>query len=225
MPAIRRISNTLLCGVFLSLCAGAFSASASELTLRDEALAQTRAGRDLLKYLVSCSLQEGVNVVTTVGTERFSFAGKMGLAPGWSVRPMTDREERLVSACLLARTNRFGVPVEISSRNDSPDAPVSLQADENERQKFPFHEGGFFGNMFKDDAEAYVCIGQTSSLRRAHLERLRRECALPPGGSDAPQKLSRCNFIIVGDCQDRPFIQHGVDYTNEVINVYLPAEK
>ena len=220
-----RRTSTLLCGVLISISTFGLSAAASDLTLRDDVLAETPAGRDLLKYLVSCALPQGATVHATAGSERFSFSGKMGLAPGWSARPLTDHEERLVSACLLARTNRFGVPVEISSRNDAPDAPAALRADDKEREKFPFHEGGFFGNLFKDDAKAYVCIGNGSSLRRAHLERLRRECTLPAGDGAMSPTPSRCNFIIVGDCGDKPFAQHGVDYAREVINVYLPAEE
>lgn len=224
MLVLRRISQSLLCGVFFSIASIGMSA-ASEMPLRDEVLAQTPEGRSLLKYLVSCAMPEGTTVVAMVGGERFTFAGKMALAPAWSTRSMTEREERLVSACLLARTNRFGVPVEISSRNDTPGMPPSLQADARERERFAFFEGGFFGNMFKDDAEAYVCIGDRSRIRQQHLERLRRECALPMATADSARPLSRCSFIIAGDCGDKPFVQNGADYSKEVISVFLPAQQ
>lgn len=217
----RRISHSLLCGVLFSLASISLPGHASELVLRDEALAQTAGGRSLLKYVVNCALPEGVTVVTTVGGERFTYPGKMGLAPAWSTRALTDHEERLVSSCLLARTNRFGVPVEISSRNYSANPPVALRADDEEKAKFQVHEGGFFGNLFKEDAEAYVCTSKSPHDRQAFLERLRRECAL----ASATPNRSRCNFVIVGDCDDRPFKQNGVDYSDEVIHVYLPAPR
>lgn len=222
MPALRRISFKLLCGVFFLLAALAAPASAAELTLHDEVLAQTADGRELLKYLVSCALPEGTTAVASAGSERFSFAGKMGLAPAWSARGMTEHEERLVSACLIARTNHFGVTVQISMRNDASNAPASLQTDAREKAQFPFFEGSFFGNLFKEKPEAYVCTGNPAKERHRHLTQLQRVCTLPRINSDSPRSASVCNFVIVGNCHDQPFVQNGVDYAAERISVYLP---
>src|SRR4051794_453827 len=118
---MRRIPITLLCGAFLlapMLWQG--PALGAELALRDEILVQSPDGRQVLKYLVSCALPADVTVVAEHGGQRYSFPGGAALAPAWSTRALSAAEERLVSACMLARTNFFGKPVEISMRNDAP---------------------------------------------------------------------------------------------------------
>jgi hypothetical protein len=193
---------------------------ARQLPLRDDSLARTPTGRQLLKYIVDCALPDTdtVQVVTDSGT--LSLPGDLGLAPEWSIRPLRDPERRQVSSCLAARTNFFGKPVRISLRGESPRAPDGLRSDSAERRQFPYFEGAFFGDYFAASPVAYVCIGDTGAGRVAHLESLLRVCTLPKDGSSG---LSRCNFRIVGNCRDRPFVQAGVDYTREVIQVYLPG--
>jgi len=196
--------------------------TAKQLPLLDDSLARTVDGRQLLKYIVNCALPaiDTVNVATDSGA--FSFPGDLGLAPEWSSRSLGDAEKRRVSSCLAARTNFFGKPVRISLRSEDPQAPVGLQSDDPERRDYPFFEGGFFGNFFSANPVAYVCVGDTTASRAAHLESLLRVCTLEKDGTPG---LSRCGFRIVGNCRDRPFTQDGVDYGKEVLQVYLPRAK
>src|SRR4029450_12956158 len=74
-----------------------------EVELADPAMAATPQKREELRYLARCALSKDVVLYTRRGTERFTFPGQMGLAPGWLKRPMTGPEERWVSAWMLAR--------------------------------------------------------------------------------------------------------------------------
>lgn len=212
-------------GALLFLLAPSAALPAAELMLRDEKLAQTAEGRQQLKYLVNCALPADATVIAVADNQRFSFPGSMGLAPDWATRPLTAAQQRRVSACMLARTNRFGVPVQLSIRSDATDAPESLHTDADERRKFPFFEAGFFGNLFLPQPEGYVCTGDTPPQRTPHLRSLLRVCSLPLSGADAASGISRCGFVMVGACKERSFVQNGTDYSSDVLNVYLPGPR
>jgi len=208
-----RVGGLFLCGMISAV-------SAEELQLRHDALAQTEQGRQLLKYMVSCALPIGKSAAVTVDGDKYLFQGALGLAPHWTDRPMTEPEKRILSACLAAHTNFFGKPVQISLRSDDPSAPQGLQTSEEERKSYPFFEGGFFGNYFINHPVSYVCLGDTPTDREDHLASLLRVCSLE---SDIAGGYSRCDFKIVGLCKDKPFMQEGVDYTKEILWVYLPG--
>ncbi|HEY5800407.1 MAG TPA: hypothetical protein VIT92_09305 [Burkholderiaceae bacterium] len=215
--------GALLCGLLLLILSA--PAHAADLTLQDETLARTAEGRNLLKYLVSCAMPAGATIVTGEGTQRHTFAGSMGLAPEWAKRALSPAEQRLVSACILARTNRFGVPVMLSMRSQAPGGPSSLQADEQERAEFPFYEAAFFGNLFEAQPTAYVCTGTRDASREIHLRRLLRVCSLVDARDEPAPGLSRCRFRIVGTCGELPYLQNGVDYSAETIHIYLPGPR
>lgn len=210
-------------GALLFLLAISAAGDAAELMLRDEKLAQTAEGRQQLKYLVNCALPADDTLIAVADNQRFSFPGGMGLAPEWATRPLTAAQQRRVSACMLARTNRFGVPVQISIRSDAADAPESLRTDADERRAFPFFEAGFFGNLFLEKPEGYVCTGETPPQRTPHLRSLLRVCSLPMTGEHAASGISRCGFVMVGACKEHAFVQNGTDYSSDVLNVYLPG--
>jgi hypothetical protein len=67
-------------------------------------LLATPGGRDLLSRVVSCALPRGaaITAITRDGTP-YSFAGALGLAPGWAHHAPTTDERRRVTACMRAR--------------------------------------------------------------------------------------------------------------------------
>lgn len=211
--------RSLRIGEFL-LCSFVSAAIAAEHPLRNESMAQTEEGRQLLKYMVSCALPAGESVAITMSGTKYAFQGALGLVPGWVDRPMAEEEQRKLSACLAAHTNFFGKPVQISLRSDDPAAPDGLQTTAQEREEFPFFEGGFFGNYFITHPVGYVCLGDAPAERDKHLASLLRVCSLE---KESDAQYSRCDLKIVGRCKDKPFIQDGVDYTKEVLWVYLPG--
>src|SRR5262245_41526408 len=61
--------------------------------------------RELLKYVVSCALDDGQSVTLSVDGQRYVFPGSLGLAPEWGERrgSCDDSCQRWVSGCVLAR--------------------------------------------------------------------------------------------------------------------------
>lgn len=127
------LAGTLLC---------ATPASSQEPTtaprrvpVADLASVATPEQRKDMKYLASCALDANTVLVAQVDGETHEFPGAIGLAPEWWHRPLTPEEERWVSACLLARTNFYGVRVEISLRTPFPSEAPGLRIEEEEAQR------------------------------------------------------------------------------------------
>jgi hypothetical protein len=70
----------------------------------------------------------------------------------WAASGRCDEScQRWVSACVLARTNAYGVTVDISMRapDDAPAAVKdALRVTDDERAAYTLQEGAFFGNLF-----------------------------------------------------------------------------
>ena len=119
--------------------------------------------------------------------------GGLGLAPDWSDRPLTQAEQELVSACVLARVNAFGVPVRISLRAlDMNHPPPALAVTEDEKRTYPLFEGAFFGNIFARPPQMFACSGQATPR---DLQQLERVCTLPTHGDETV-----CTFVLTGPC-------------------------
>lgn len=149
----------------------------------------------------------------------------MGLAPDWLHRPLTEDEQRWVSACLLARTNYFGVEVQISLRADHSPSPA-LQTTDEERHEFTLHEGDFFGNLFADPPVAAVALGRATPEQRRDPVFQLRVCAAedPDAAPIDSQKLSRCRFIITGDARDPDAHTLNGQRYEQYISVYLKPQ-
>jgi len=83
-------------------------------------------------YLVSCALDETQVVpwVSPDGKQSEEFFGAMGLCPEWGSGKPSLRCQELVSACILARNNAFGVRVAQSPRGiNSRGLPISNPSD------------------------------------------------------------------------------------------------
>jgi hypothetical protein len=191
------------------------------IALADPHLASTAAKREQLTYLVRCALPEGIELYTQQGTERFTFPGRIGLAPHWVSTAMTPSEERWVSACLLAHLNYFGKHVMISLRAQQPLVPA-LEASNEEQQTFSIFEGGFFGNLFTPHPVAYTCRGQHTLEQASEPILQDRICTQETGETTAEGKpLTYCRLILTGGCEDdHSFIVDGQPYA-EVIFTYL----
>ncbi|RYZ43743.1 MAG: hypothetical protein EOO72_06730 [Myxococcaceae bacterium] len=107
----------------------------------------------VMKYVVACALPSGqtrtwTNPVT--GTSH-SWAGALGLATGWTQgRPVTVAEQQLLSACLAAHVNKFGVSVPISARGRDS-AGVAIPVTSSEAATYSELEACFFGNLFSGE--------------------------------------------------------------------------
>ncbi|WP_437956272.1 hypothetical protein WME76_33205 [Sorangium sp. So ce119] len=186
-----------------ALSANALSANAlsreAALTLQDPGEGG-ELFRTLVKYMVSCALD---------ASQSFSFSwtdaagrthdevyhGELGLADAWGAGPLDPAGKQIVSACLAARTNRYGVSVVISMRSHQD--PLRHEVGREEREAYPHVEGAFWGDLFAETPYLRACYNRASvDLSRA----ARRDCAA--GHVDGEGDLEACGMIeIVGDCQ------------------------
>jgi hypothetical protein len=150
----RLASNRLASNRLASNRLASNSLGAAALT--SSALIETADGREVFSYIVSCALPTGksVTVHDSSGTS-YTYAGEIGLAPRWQTTTPTVSERRWVTACLLARTNYYGVPVQISMRG----ANNALATTANEVGTFNVVEGAFYGDLFDTAEQTWFACG------------------------------------------------------------------
>lgn len=106
-----------------------------------------------MKYTVRCALGTGKSYAWTNPTTgvKYTWAGGLGLAPGWTAgSAISVAEQQLVSACMAAHVNKFGLSVAIAIEGSTATgAPIAMDA--NELGSFPYREACFFGNLFNSD--------------------------------------------------------------------------
>jgi hypothetical protein len=157
------------------------------------------AARALVKYTVSCALDSSKSFKfswkdSKGKTRDESYPGLLALAPEWATGPLTsDDHKRMVSACLAARVNYYGVNVVISAR--SLTEPLKTLCGSPELVSYPHVEGAFWGNLFTATPYLNACYNSaTVSISR----QAKRECAVGHlnGGTTEP-----CGMIALrGPC-------------------------
>jgi hypothetical protein len=163
------------------------SNSLGAAALSSGSLIETEEGRDVFSYIVSCALPSGSSVtVQDSGGTPYTFGGLIGLAPAWATTTPTVSERRWVTACVLARTNYYGVPVDISMRGSAP----ALATTAEEEAAFPAAEGAFYGDLFDSEAQAWYACGATTTA----IEPLRL-CTISEDGTS-----TMCGFTYASLC-------------------------
>jgi hypothetical protein len=168
---------------------------------------------------VSCALEPDVEAVITVQGREHRFRGGEALAPAWAERPMSDSEQRWVSACLLARTNAFGerVPVYLHSGAGPVAEPARARDGAGE---FRLFEGMFFGNVFAEPPQAFACHGPANTAALAAGVLSRRACARPLEAHGP----SACGFVVTGACDAPGALRAAGREWTEVMQVWLRAD-
>jgi hypothetical protein len=181
-------------------------------------------GRGLLKYLVRCALDADTVADLNLPGEKFTYMGGAGLAPEWAARALTLTEQRWVSACLYALTNKLGKSVRIDLRGTHPKISQATDTEE-EKRTYPLHEGGFFGNLFQPVPVGYVCEGADHKKMLDFPIGKLRLCAQPASmTTPGSQPLSTCGFIITGPCSSpSSFVVNG-ERISEVVHAWLSPE-
>lgn len=224
MPLRCPLTAVLTFASLLTITASAGDPAPLDLT--GSSLMETENGRYVLQYAIECALPAGAEATASYRGELYRFSGGMGIAPDWTERALSDEERAAVSACLLARTNAFGVSVRISLRSQSvalADLPA-FQADDDERAHYDLWEGRFFGDILDDDPRAFACRGDTTPDTEAALRDLLRVCTLPAttSGTSSPP-VSLCGFRVFASC-DLPEARTALDqFGNVAVDVYLPG--
>lgn len=199
------------------LATNALSSTRLEAADAANELLSTVEGRDLFSYLIGCALADGTTIEATIPgaadtappdsnytctNERCSFNGSLGLATDWIEHKLSSKEERWVSACILARVNNFETTEAISLRGPHP----SLTVNEGETILFSADEGAFYGNIFThedDPIEAYACIGKVNSEAPPAGGLLLRACAREDLNNPG---FTYCGFKYAGQCRNYDFL-------------------
>ncbi|MBM1635094.1 hypothetical protein JQV27_20040 [Sulfitobacter mediterraneus] len=200
----------------------------ADIDLSDSPLMRSATERKILEYTIECALPEGQIAFAEYEGISYQFSGVMRIAPEWADGPLSLAKQRDVTACLLARTNAFGVPVQISMRSETGHlAGLSMfQVSPEEQVDFPIWEGAFFGNIFASAPVAYACQG--SPNQQDKLRAAQRICTLPSGELTPDGKpVSACGFVSLGPCGALQTSGILDTYADHMVHVYLgqPEEK
>ena len=111
----------------------------------------------VMRYVVKCAYSPSQTLSYTApsGTA-YAWQGNLGIAPTWaSGQPIPAIEKQLMTACLAAHANKFGIVLGISVLGlDAAGTPLPQAA--NELSTYSVAEGAFFGNLY-DAAGIYAC--------------------------------------------------------------------
>ena len=175
--------------------------------------------RELLKYVVSCALDDGDSLTIKVNGTRYTFPGELGLAPDWSDRDGScdGSCQRWVTACVLARVDAAGVKREISVRGNNP----ALWPSFGELWGYPAREASYFGNIFAPGQPRFLCLspGQTNDPRVCGASLA--SCPMTVEGSCSTDCSDTGAFGTFSNCSDAGRAGRGHTYA-EVITVFLP---
>jgi hypothetical protein len=155
------------------------------------------ATRDrVMKYIVLCAVPSGqTRTYTSLLTGlTYSWPGSFGLAPVWSLGlPAPEAEQQLVSACLAAHANKFGIniPISVLGRNAQAQAlPYTF----SELATYSEKEACFFGNVFTNEG-IFAANDRTFLLAS---ESTTRACGL----SSRFQSTDCASIAHVGSCRE-----------------------
>lgn len=104
----------------------------------------------LMKYVVRCAVASGQTRTFTnplTGTT-YTWTGSLGLATAWaSGNAATELEQEVVSACLAAHANKYGINIPISVLGRTASGAV-IPYTSSELSTYSEEEACFFGNLF-----------------------------------------------------------------------------
>ncbi|MBZ4329227.1 hypothetical protein [Corallococcus sp. AS-1-12] len=158
--------------------------------------AEPELAEEVMRYVVRCAVPQGQTrtfkdpQTNTVHT----WTGLLGLAPGWAGgAPATEAEQQIVSACLAAHSNPFGVsvPISVLGRNGQG---AAIPASDGELATFGRPESCFFGNVFK--GQGLYAGSQNPPLDAT--QSTTRACAVVDG-SGMP-RMTCAPLVYVGSC-------------------------
>jgi hypothetical protein len=150
----------------------------------------------VMTYAVRCAYPSGswlswTNSATGIG---YTWSGNLGLAPVWaSGKAIPAAEQQLVSACLAAHVNKFGVHLALSIRGLKSDGRTTIAMGATEARDFPYDEACFFGNLFAGQG---VYLGADQSSMNPNVT-TPRGCAVEAG---VPGECSP--IVHAGMCKD-----------------------
>jgi hypothetical protein len=131
----------------------------------------------VMQYVYRCAAppERSISWTNPATGASYTWAGGLGLAPGWTGgASATVAEQQIVSACLGAMVNKYGVHVTILLEGQTATG-TSIGTEPWELATFPVKEACFFGNVFANEG---IFVGldhpawdpKTSSSRACALD-------------------------------------------------------
>jgi len=179
----------------------------------------------VMTYLVRCAVPAGQSLSFTSATSGITYAwtGSLGLAPGWaSGLAATVAEEQVITGCLAAHVNKYGVQVYISLLGLGATG-VPIPIGKKELSTYAQREGCFFGNLFEDEG-AYVGLDHEIWDRSYSSARACAFDVLGVGPSaDCPpvNNVGSCSWICKADPTGTFYTSCGT-FVNGAWKSYLP---
>ncbi|WP_395837313.1 hypothetical protein [Archangium violaceum] len=174
------------------------------------------AGHDqLMRYMVRCAVPAGQtrSFVSQPSGTLYTWQGGLGLAPSWANgAPATVAEQQVISACLAAHANNYGlhVPISVLGR-DANGANIPYSADE--MVTFSRKESCFFGNVFTNEG---LFAGNDRNALNAE-ESTSRPCGLRGYGELTNEECTQLKRI--GQCEQHCSLDaNGAYYTQCTVN-------
>ncbi len=161
----------------------------------------------VMGYIVRCALPSGqsrtwINPATGVS---YTWQGALGLTPSWaSGRATSEAEQQLITACLAAHVNKYGLHVTVSMQGrNANNSAIPLSA--NELSNYSVKEGCFFGNLFNGEG---IFVGEDHAPWSSSYSSV-RACALDYTYGPSPD----CSpLVVVGDCSATCTLDAGGTY-------------
>jgi hypothetical protein len=171
------LSGNGLCGNGLGM-KGLTAASLSATDFASWFNADPDLASVLVRYVYKCAAPSWKSLTWTNPATKVSYtwAGGLGLAPGWvGGAAATVAEQQVVTACLAALVNKYGVSVTIAVEGRTATGK-QIGIGSTELANFPVKEACFFGNLFTSEG-VYVGLdhwawdARTSSVRACAIDK------------------------------------------------------
>ena len=160
-------------------------------------LPHNESGRQLLQYIARCALVEGDSLRVVSGGDTWHFPGLLGVVPSWENAPLDHDGQEILSACLLAHVNAFGVSVPISARSS-----MLPEADAEESASYYYGDGAFYGNLSAASPRKYACEIRANRYFDETTQTYRR--AASPNAHERicadASTAAECDFVHTGYC-------------------------
>ncbi|HEX8439884.1 hypothetical protein [Archangium sp.] len=139
---------------------------------------------EVMRYVVACGVPSGESRSYTDPSTHvtYTWSGMLGLAAGWaSGNAATTAELQVVSACMAAHANKFGIHV-IVSLLGLDGAGNTIPSTSQELTDYGVQEACFFGNLFDGNTGTY---GGNDGLSLTSSQSSPRVCGLAGSGNTA----------------------------------------
>jgi hypothetical protein len=140
----------------------------------------------VMRYAVLCAVSAGQSRTYTANGQTYVWQGALGLAPIWANGlPILRTEQRIVSACLAAHANKYGLQIPISVMGQNS-LGQNIPSSSWELSKVPEKEACFFGNLFTGEG---IYVANNGRLLKSQ-ESSGRACALASWSNSSPQECA-----------------------------------